>query len=233
MLTKAERMVIVTLGKSDMDSVTATLTTRVNLSITHLLAAAQFSRAVGELERRHAGQPLSDFWDSIQSNAIACVLTAIASLEAYANETFKDSEENFPNIDQAVLARMWEFLESKTTLEKLEFALLLRGTGEFETGKYPYQDITILTKLRNGLIHFKPESSDEIVEHEKISKKLRGRAVHSPFMGPPEILFPRAWASHSTTKWAVESTVTLMSTFAAIAGLKNRVAMFAEKLRAD
>lgn len=216
-----------------MATMTATLTTRANLSITHLIAAAQFSRAVGELERQHSGKPLADFWDDIQSNAIACVLTAIAGLESFANETFKDSKRIFPGIDQAVLARMWEVFESKTTLEKLEFALLLRGNGAFDSGKSPYQDITALTKLRNGLIHFKPESSDELVEHTKLSKILSGRAVHTPFINPAEMLFPRAWASHGTTKWAVESTIAFMDNFAAIAGLESRVAMFAAKLRAD
>jgi hypothetical protein len=101
---------------------------------------------------------------------------------------------------------MWDVYETKPSLEKFEFALLLRGRPALESGKAPYQDITALTKLRNGLIHFKPESSDAIVEHAKLSKILKDRAVHSPFWNASEILFPRAWASHGTGVRCVQAS---------------------------
>ena len=31
-----------------------------------------------------------------------------------------------------------------------------------------------LIKLRNGIVHFKPEWDDEAAEHEKLSKQLEG-----------------------------------------------------------
>jgi Apea-like HEPN len=169
-------------GSFRVTGLSATLTTREHLSISHLLAAAKFSRLVGELERAHAGQTVADFWDEIQSYAIGCVLTAIAGLEAYANELFVDATKNFPKVNQSVISKMWELYEGRSTLEKFEFALLLRERPPMSRGVSPYQDIAALTTLRNGLVHFKPESSDEKDEHLKISAKLQPHAVHSPFL---------------------------------------------------
>lgn len=57
-----------------------TASVRSNLSISHLLAAASFSRAVGAIEAANTGKTFGDFWEDIQASAIACVLTASADL---------------------------------------------------------------------------------------------------------------------------------------------------------
>ena len=55
-------------------------TMRANFSVSHLLAAASFSRAVGKLQSDNEGRPFDDFFEDIQYNAIATVLTATVVL---------------------------------------------------------------------------------------------------------------------------------------------------------
>ena len=80
------------------DTATINATMRVNLAVQHLLAAARFSRDVGRLESEHKGQQFGEFWESIFHPAMACILTTVASLEAYANELFSDRKYGFSRI---------------------------------------------------------------------------------------------------------------------------------------
>jgi hypothetical protein len=66
---------------------------RMNFAVQHLMGAARFSRRVGEIERQHQGQPFGEFWDEILHTATACVFAAVASLEAYVNETYAASPQ--------------------------------------------------------------------------------------------------------------------------------------------
>ena len=107
------------------------------------------SREVGRLENEHAGKQIGEFWASILHPATACVLTTVASLEAYANELFFDREALFPEYAPDLLHNLWETYEKKTTTEKFEFALLLLRKPKMDRGAQPYQNIKVLTDLRN------------------------------------------------------------------------------------
>lgn len=200
-------------------SVQATATIKVNLAVQHLLAAARFSREVKTLEDRHAGQNFDEFWEGILHRAIACVLTTIASLEAYANELFSEREKVFPEYSADLLHHLWNTYESKPILSKFTFALLLLRKPDMDRGASPYQDVKVLIELRNALTHFKPEWMNEAPEHEKIAAKLNGKIEGSPFLPSSELLFPRRWASHSCTTWAVSSARTFAKVFEQTAGL--------------
>ena len=221
-----------------------------NLSISHLLSAALFSRTAGAIESANAGRAFGDFWENIQANAIAAVLTSVAALEAYANELFVDHAEVFPQLRLDIMAKLWELYEQKPILEKYDFALLLRQGNAFDRGASPYQDIAALIRLRNALTHYKrnalthykPEWSNEQVEHAKVSHALKNRAkvshalknraVASSFFPVTDSLFLRAWASHGTTRWAVRSVVSFVLDFEQRASLKSRIAPFVERLNA-
>jgi hypothetical protein len=189
-----------------------------------------FSRSAGRVELANAGQPFGAFWEELQSHAVATVLTAIAGLEAYANELFVDHPQVFPNIRADVMGKLWELYEQKATIDKYEFALFLLQASRLDRGANPFQDVKALIALRNALVHYKPEWSDEQVEHAKISKLLAGRAAASPFFLTTEPLFPRAWASHGSTRWAVSSVVAFIQTFETQARLASRLQPFLQRL---
>jgi hypothetical protein len=47
------------------DIMSATVQTRTNYAVSHLLSAATFSRRLGEMETRHSGQDFGPFWHEI------------------------------------------------------------------------------------------------------------------------------------------------------------------------
>lgn len=196
-------------------------TSRFNLAVQHMLAAARFSRAVGELEAEHRGKEFAEFWGSILHNAVACVLTTVASLEAYANELFSDRTTVFPGYSKELLNHLWETYERRQTGDKFDFALLLMGKTKLNRGVPPFQDVRVLVELRNALIHFKPEWENEAVEHKRLSEKLHRKIEGSPFLSD-EPLFPRGWASHSCTTWAVSNAIAFAKNFEELSGLPEK-----------
>lgn len=202
---------------------------RVNLSIPHLLSASFFSRRLGEIESENAGKAFGAFWDELFAQASAVVFSAVAALEAYANELFIDHSKVFPELRDEVMAKLWQLYEQKPPLEKYEFALLLKQGPEFDRGSSPYQDVAALIKLRNGLTHFKPEWLGEQVEHARLSAILAHRARLGPFFPLTEPLFPRGWASHDTAVWAIKSVVSFILKFEENSQICPRMEQFKER----
>jgi hypothetical protein len=203
-------------------TVTITAKTRVNLAVQHMLAAARFSREVRQLEEQHKEEQFSEFWESILHHATACVLTTVASLEACANELFSDRSSLFPDYSPELMNNLWETYEQKPILQKFEFALLLLRKPVMDSGAGSYQDIKVLIELRNALTHFKPEWMNEATEHAKISAKLVSKIDGGPFLPASELLFPRRWAGHSCTSWAVSSAIAFANDFERLAGLSAK-----------
>lgn len=201
------------------DTMTAIATFKVNLAVQHMLAAAHFSREVDRLEQENAGKPFGAFWENILHHATACVLMAVASLESYANELFSDRVKVFQGFSESLLHELWKTYEQKPIIEKFEFALLLLGKPKLSRGARPFQDVKVLIDLRNALTHFKPEWENEADEHEKISAKLTGKIEGSSFLND-RLLFPRRWACHSCTAWAVRSAMDFAAEFEKVTGLE-------------
>lgn len=213
-------------------TMTATADVRVNLSVPHLLSAAVLCRKVGELELAHQGKEFGEFWHDILANASGALFTTVAALESYANELFIDHETIFPELKGEVMAKLWELYEQKPILEKFEFALLVKSATAFDRGGSPYQDVSTIIRLRNSLMHFKPEWFSAQEEHAKMSKLLTSRATLCPFFQKSEPLFPRGWTSHATVKWVIRSSLEFILEFEQRAGIKPRMAQFKGRLAA-
>ena len=92
------------------------------------------------------------------------------------------------------------------------------------------QNADALIKLRNAIIHFRPEWFDDQKEHEKLSKVLRGKFRASPFL-PGEPLFPRAWASRAFTERALRSTVAFLEHFYGASSIECPITKWKTRLR--
>jgi hypothetical protein len=206
---------------------------QMRFSVQHLLAAAEFSRQVGKVEVANAGQDYGSFCDEILWHATACVFCCVASLEAYANEVFIDREQNFPNLRKELADKFWEFSEMERILEKFDLALMLRDKPTFDRGKQPYQDANALVSLRNALTHFKPESiGEKNSPHTQVSNLLKNRFQPSPFKTGDATIFPRDWASHGCTSWAVRTCVKFVEQFESTAGLTSKFGPYKSRLKA-
>jgi hypothetical protein len=125
---------------------------------------------------------------------------------------------------------LWSTFKEKSFLEKLNLALLLRGKPSLEKGTEPVQSVQDLVRLRNALIHFKPEWENEQIAHRDLSTQLRRYFNRSAFLASDAGLFPRAWACHECTKWAVNAVLRLIEHFEERAGLPANMADLSRRL---
>ena len=209
--------------------VQATGDTRVNFSVPHLLSAASLCRRVQEVESAHAGEQFGEFWHDIFANASATAFAVIAAMESYANELFIDHKTVFPELRVEVMAKLWELFEQKPTLEKFEFAVLLKNGKALDRSASPYQDVDVIIRLRNSLTHFKPEWFSAQEEHAKLSARLRHRAALGRFFPPTEPLFPRGWACHETCVWMIRSVLAFLLDFEQRARVTPKIEKFKDR----
>jgi hypothetical protein len=207
----------------------ATGRTRTNFAVQHLLVAARLAREVNTVEAENVGAEFGPFYDIVLGSSAGCVVLAAASLESYANETFADRSEHFSSHDQLVLDLLWQEYEQKGVLDKFDLALRLRTGRTLDRGTHGSQAVDRLIRLRNALMHFKPEWVDEADEHAKLSSRLEGYVGRSPWL-LDEPLFPRAWATGSSAAWAVASVVSFVAAFATASGIPDRLSKFRDRL---
>jgi hypothetical protein len=228
--TKKNKVVGVSAVFASSTTMSATAKSRTNLAVQHIFAAAYSSRKADEMEVANAGKPFGDFYEEIVWNVSAAVLFAVASLEADVNEIFVDANINLGEYDKEILDEIWNLIEMKSILDKYEMALFLKKKERFDKSDPAYQDAANLIKLRNALVHFKPEWSDEKKEHKKIEDRLRGKFKLSPFLPPETEFFPKKCMSHGCAEWAVKTALAFRTFFSDKAGLSDRFAPYVGRL---
>jgi hypothetical protein len=203
--------------------------TAVNLSIHHLLAACRCAARVREVETSHANHPFAGFWEEILQNALGVTTLTAASLECFANELYFEGAAVASVLSSAAAEECLDLVDREPILRKYSLVLALRTQKRLDRGAPMVQNVDALLRLRNALVHFRPEWFGVQGNHEKLSKQLQYRFAPSPFL-PGEPLFPRAWASHSFAEWAVRSTVSYLDYFYTEANVKNPIAQFRQRL---
>jgi len=203
---------------------------RTNFAMPHMLGAARFSRMVADVEELHKGQVFGEFYEEILAYSMACIFSAVASVEAYINEFFIDHDKYLVGVSESLIQKLWEIYEKKSILEKYELATLLKNDSRFDSSSTEFQNINILIKLRNALVHFKPEWEDEQVGHKKLSAQLKGKFTPSPFINGNEPIFPKAWATAECCHWAVGSSLSFIQLFETELGLDHKFEKFNGKL---
>ena len=87
-------------------------------------------------------------------------------------------------------------------LEKWQWLLERCGHDRLERGAPPIQDAALLVRLRNALVHFKPEDIAADEEHE-LEKGLRGKFADNRLMeGSGNPWWPSHGLGHGCIEWA-------------------------------
>lgn len=183
-----------------------------NLALHHLFAACRFTARIRTLERQHVGQPFGAFWEEILQNALGVATLTVASLESYANEMYFEGSILGDALPAHAAAEVADLAERESILRKYAIALAVGAGKRLDFGTTAVQNADALIKLRNAVVHFRPEWFGEQQAHDKLSKLLQHRFRPSTYL-PNEPLFPRSWASASFAEWAVNSSVAFMRYF--------------------
>jgi hypothetical protein len=185
----------------------------------HLWAARRFAVKAASIEETHTGRAV--FSIEHRAYVVSSVISSVAFMEAAINELFQDAADEqsshlSPLSDQTVkaLAELWRMAEERWPfLDKYQAALLLAGKQPFERGALPYQDADLLKKLRNMVVHAKPETSAPGVEH-KLERRFKSKFPANRLMrGQRNPYFPDHCLGSGCAEWAVKAAVELADEF--------------------
>jgi hypothetical protein len=165
-----------------------------------------------------------------RADAVSAILSAVAFLEAFVNETFSDAADSpvgtyrTEGLDTATIDRMRQFWSggvvtierSITVLQKYQLALVCADMPQLEAGHEPAQSVTALVALRNALVHFMPETQGDDSVH-RLEKVLKGRLTpNRQGIGP---LYPNGVLAAGGASWACSAAMNLVIEWQQLLGL--------------
>lgn len=162
----------------------------------HLEAARHFAGFAVDAEREP--NPTESHKSVHRAYVTGAVTFSVAFLETSINEFYLQAADRDQTslkgltLDQlALLAELWSSIERKSSvLDKFKIALVACGAVPFQTGQDPFQSVDALIGIRNALIHYRPEPSNDLQIHRKIEERVNGRFALNPFCGVGSLWFP-------------------------------------------
>lgn len=212
---------------------------RDNMSPTHLWSARLFAEQCSERENALVAAGKLSFDGPHRSLAVATVFSAVAFLEAYVNEVYRDathvceggpgdvryrlqglSEENITRLASKWTTDIWPTSgagESYGLPKKYQSALKCVGQPRFnEETDLLFIDTRSLIQLRNALVHFTPETF-EIREPHQLEALLRDRFEPSPIHGDP--WYPNKCLGAGLSRWAYKQSIDFVTDWVRRMGL--------------
>jgi hypothetical protein len=216
---------VVARGHSTMS---ATARVKHSFSQQHLRAAEFFAAQSKNIE--NTLQNLDEAQTSNHRAYItAAILSSVAFLEASINEFFLSAVNHdttaLPIFDSKtfqLFTQFWNDVEKYPILRKYQIALALSGKSSFSTGAPLYQDAESMVKLRDCLVHYKPEWDDEQGTHQKLESRLKGKFNLNKYSFPNALWFPHQCLGAGCAEWAVATARHLSDDFCKELGIPMR-----------
>lgn len=165
----------------------------------------------------------------------SAIFSSVAFLEATINELFLEIVE-FPNgyyakqfsdDTKSNIKELWETdnYERKEILCKFDTVLKKLNKRPLDKGTSPYQDIKQLIKIRNVLMHYKPQMivQSSNIDSIPITKKFNDLNFHSlesankflqnPLFEGGNAYFPDRCLGHGCAQWAADSSLKFVQQF--------------------
>ena len=207
----------------------ALLRVKHSFSRQHLATAQHFAARALELEVAELGAANPD--PAAQRPYVTgAIVFAIAALESSINELFLEAADRNPHsmggLPDPVLGRieaLWPSLEMQPMLKKYQAAVALADKHPIDPGDALIADLTSLVKLRDALLHFKPEWDDEAEVHEQLRRRLTGRFPNNPLAAPGSLWFPHLCLSSGCAHWAVHLAKSFSTRFISTLGVPERL----------
>jgi len=202
-----------------------------NFSKQHLKAAAYFAKRAAEIEAEATlTTSLSEETRSQhRAYVTGAIFSAVAALESSINELYLEARDNNPHtlkeLDSkkvASLAAIWPQTKGHSTLHKYQKALLTIGASKFNGKQSPWRDTESLIKLRDALVHYKPEWDNELDIHKEIEIHLRNKFNECVFVDSNSLWFPHKCLGSGCAKWSVDTITVFMHEFCQRAQIPER-----------
>ena len=180
----------------------------------HLLWTAQREAALaGEMEAHVAGR--SRFDVKHRGHVLSSIVASAAFLEAMVNELYQDAADDHAPPDgyitplsascRRLMAELWRLTDGGVlkAIQKYEMLLAFADAPALDRGAQPYQDAALVIRLRNAILHYRPEDVSVADEAHAMEQRLRGKFDDNALMtGSGNPWWPDHSLGHGAATWA-------------------------------
>jgi hypothetical protein len=195
----------------------------------HIFAGQHFASLARAIEVKGISQGDEKSLQEHRSYVTAAILSAVTYLESSINELYHEAENGDQTTLQGLdgrafqmLDQFWREIERASILHKYQTALLVAGKSRFDQGNQPYQDVDSLIKLRDALVHYKPEWNDEQGRHQNLQERLERRFKPNPLLPSGSLWFPHLCLGAACAEWAVDVASSFSNEFSSRMGIPPR-----------
>lgn len=184
----------------------------------HLVVAARYfaerARAVEERTDHDAHRFTAGGAASVRhrSYVMGAILSAAAYLEASINELYLELHNSrglerarLPRRVLSGLGRFWTDIKRADVLRRYQVVLMVADAERFDERRAPFLDADTLMKLREALVHCRPERAESRRRVRTLEQRLRDRMPASPFAAADSLWFPDQCLSAACAEWAVHT----------------------------
>ena len=224
-------------------SASATVKLRTNLSYQHIRGAALNAGRCAPLEKNYEWPATEVILLEHATAAASAVILATCSLEAHINEWHLDAVDgNSEALGRAapaakMVANLWDTVERQSILRKYQWFLEVAGCQTLNKGDTTYRAVADLIEVRDHLVHYKPEWSDNPKRNKRLEDRLRSKFDLNRLSKPDQFFIPYRCLGHGCGVWAIRSVLDLVREFSVHLGVTSRLerleAEVTELLRAD
>lgn len=190
---------------------------------------AEKSRTIEDSEK-HQEWPQPNYKQNLGLATTAVIMSA-AALEAAINETYDLAVDKrydaFPSLSEAqvdLIALLWDIVDNSQVIKKHDVALVATGKTIIPHGCEPCQSVVALIELRNTIMHYKPEWSDQQNRLKRLEDKLQHKFPSNQLIenvsGHME-WFPARCLGAGCAEWACGAVRNYHVKFTNILGIKN------------
>jgi hypothetical protein len=196
----------------------------------HLIGAARFfSEHARQFEDGVAGEAPGTIENvRHRSYVTGAILSAAGFLEASINELYlelharSEQRTRLPKRVLAVLGRFWSDIERAPVLHRYQTVLMVADAERFDERRAPFQDADSLMKLRDALVHFRPERPESRRRQRTLEQRLQNRFEPNPLALADSLWFPERCLSAGCAEWAVQAADEFSNAFCTRMSLPTR-----------
>ncbi len=209
---------------------------RVDLSHYHLYSAFMFAQYAERMEETASQLADSESIYQYRSFVISGVVSSVAFLESKLAELRSDAQTGgglsafglATKECEALVAALDHRWQRAGILDRYQMVLEVLGKVRIEIDRRPFQDVALVVKLRNYLVHFpgewlvEPDDETSTFRQEDvplIERQLKGQFRSTKFAWPAQPFFPDHCLTAGCARWAAESTLLFAKEFSSRAGV--------------
>ena len=209
---------------------TAKMDVRYSFTAQYLCASAIFARHAARIEAEHFSMPDNSIQTEHRGYVTAAIMQSTAALEAESAEIMAYGPGHHLGSDKtdhgalSFLAPLADMVDEEQALDRFWMILHLLRKEPLDKGRQPWQDASLLVKLRNELVHYKSKLGEQMSQQKLFASLVKLGHLKPAFVQGNVNFFPHECLSAACAAWAVRTGVAFLNAFYDRLGLSSPLA---------